>query len=80
MAGKGADLSPVEQVNQWLKYRVAERHVFGVEEIVEVVKEEFWKIPVSSIDAAIDSFRQRCRDVIAARGAIIKPKRTKKAN
>ena len=66
---RGADLSPVEQVNQWLKYRVAQRHVFGVEEIMKAVEEEFWKISDESIDKVIDSFHQRCRDVISAKGA-----------
>jgi len=73
---KGADLSPVEQVNQWLKYRVSQRHVFGAEEII-IVREEFWKIPTESIDRAIDSFHERCKQVISAKGNIIKPKRTK---
>jgi len=75
---KGADMSPVEQVNQWLKYRVSQRHVFGPEEIIQVIEEEFWKIPTESIDRAIDSFHERCRLVISAKGSIIKPKRTKK--
>jgi len=74
---KGADLSPVEQVNQWLKYRVAQQHVFGVEEIVQVIRDEFYKIPTNAIDRVIDSFHERCQQVVSAKGNIIKPKRTK---
>jgi len=72
---KGPDLSPVETVNQWLKLAISKRGPWGVEEITKVAKEEFEKIEQSRIDRLVDTFHDRCKLCIEAKGGLVKAKR-----
>ena len=67
------DLSPVEQVWQWVDYAVKRRGPWGAEELAKFVTEEFEKIPQEKIDRLVDSFAKRCKKVIKSRGETIKP-------
>lgn len=67
------DLNPVEQANAILKARVGQRAPWGVEQLEEVILEEFAAIPTTTLAKLVESFPRRLKKVIAAGGATIKP-------
>lgn len=67
------DLSPIEQLWQWIDDAVQLRGPYGVEELQQFIEEELAKIPQERIDRLVRSFRKRCQRVIAANGEVIKP-------
>jgi len=70
------DLSPVEQVNQWVKDAVQKGGWYGPTELAAAAEKAFNNLDQSSIDAVVDSFRHRCQMVIDAGGNTIKPPRS----
>jgi len=67
------DMNPVEQVWQWLDFKVKRRGPYGVQELEKFVREEFAAIPQLSIDKLVLSFEERCQKIKKSRGNVIKP-------
>ena len=63
------DLSPIETVWELVEARGVEK--FGKEELRRYIREAWDAIPQSSIDRAVESFQQRCRDCVKNRGNLI---------
>lgn len=67
------DLNPIEQLWSILDRRVKKRGPWGVEQLATFIREEFDKIPMSTINNLVGSFHKRCQNCIDARGRTIKP-------
>lgn len=75
---KSCDLSPIENLWEILKSEVSRRAPHGVEELMVFIKEAWDAIPMKVVNSLIDSFEQRCKDCVAAKGNIIKPRKQRK--
>ena len=70
---RSADLNPVETLWGILARNVGKRGPFSQDDLARFVKEEWRKLPMSTIDALVLSFEQRLRKCIAAGGRAVKP-------
>lgn len=69
---RSPDLSPIETVWAWLKYKVAARAPYGVEELAQFIRESWEAIPQKSIDALVRGFKQRCKQCVKGKGNVVK--------
>lgn len=75
---KSCDLSPIESLWEVLKTEVSRRAPHGVEELMRFIQEAWAAIPMTLVNSLIEGFQQRCKDCLAAKGNIIKPRRQRK--
>ncbi len=66
---RSPDLNPIETMWAILAVKVAERGPSDQEELEEFIEQEWDKIPMSTVNALVLSFRARLRKVVTARGA-----------
>lgn len=63
-----ADLNPIEHMWSIVQVAVAERGPFGVEELEQLVVDEFMRVPQAHVDNLALSFAKRCREVVRVNG------------
>lgn len=69
---RSPDLSPIETIWAWLKYSVAARAPYGVEELAQFIRESWEAIPQQSIDDLVRGFKQRCKQCVKVKGNVVK--------
>jgi transposase len=67
------DLSPVEQLWQWIDADVKARGPWGEQELSSFIQKSFDDVPQERIDRLVQTFKLRCEKVIASNGNTIKP-------
>lgn len=69
------DLSLVENIFGIVKPKVRSEYPWGVDQIIDLFRKHFQEIPEETVLRMYEGFPARLRQVIAAKGASIKPKR-----
>lgn len=75
---KSCDLSPIEQVWEYVKSQVSKKGPLGLHELATFIEEAWNSIPMTMVTNLLDSFLPRCRQCVRSRGELIKPLRRKK--